>query len=539
MKTKKNSLLVRMTALALVLGAAAMLISSFMLYTIFRARAEKNMEKKFQEQIYVMACALDKHQSIGWLMQYWHEHSAEMSVAPFQTMENYINWLDEHSEFGWMNVAAVTAEQARELSDEQQRLFAEYCYMEIFSELSTQRPHTGIDEVSCFIPNEDGEGAFACFRSTAEDKGLLEQHMVLGENWAFRPEEHPMVMALYAPGAELTSGIELNRSPEDGTDYASVYTLIWYGQKPYGVLSLSLSMRDITDGIRSDVFSFEKWFALIILIAILTLYLGLYFDLLKPTLRLDREIRRYTQDKSSEKLSGSLESLVGRRDELGMLAGNIREMVEQNELYYQQQVENETLKTKLLLAQIKPHFIYNCLSVIRSFMDEPQKAEDALNHFALFLRGSVDVLEEPECIRAEREFKTVDNYLYMQKLRFEDQLCVVTDYRDTGFLLPSFSVQTLVENAIEHGIRGTGDGSGTIWISSYETDDFHVIEVKDNGAGMQPEDTSEPGEHSHVGLKNIEKRLSAMCQGTLTIQSEAGKGTVAVIRIPRQFTQRR
>jgi sensor histidine kinase YesM len=254
---------------------------------------------------------------------------------------------------------------------------------------------------------------------------------------------------------------------------------------------------------------------------------------LKPTLRLTRDIRCYTQDKSAEKLSGSLESLVERRDELGILAGDIREMVEQNEHYFQQRIENESLKTKLLLAQIKPHFIYNCLSVIRSFMDEPQKAEDALNHFALFLRGSVDMVEESECIPALREFKTVDHYLYMQKMRFEDQLCVMTDYRDTGFLLPPFSLQTLVENAIEHGIRGTRDGSGTVWIRSYETDGFHVIEVKDDGAGLPPEGTSEPLESSHVGLKNIEKRLEAMCRGTLTIQSEVGKGSVATIRIPK------
>lgn len=533
MKTKKRSLLVRITALSLVLGAAAVLFSSFMLYAIFRARAEENMEKAFQEQIHGMASVLNKHQSIGWLMQYWRQHDAELSLPPFHTMENFEKWLDEHREYGWMNVSAVTAEAARELPDEQQRLFAEYCYWEIFFELARQRPHTGIDVVSCFIPNESGAGAFACFRSTAEDKGFLEQHMVLGETWVFRPEEHPMVTALYESDAELISGIEMNRSPEDGTDYATVYTLIWYGQKPYGVLSLSLSMREITDGIWSDVFSFEKWFALIILIAILALYLGLYSGLLKPTLRLARNIRRYTQDKSSEKLSESLEGLIGRGDELGMLAGDIREMVEQNELYYQQQIENETLKTKLLLAQIKPHFIFNCLSVIRSFMDEPQKAEDALNHFAGFLRGSVDMLEEADCIRAEREFKTVDHYLYMQKMRFEDQLCIVTDYRDTGFLLPSFSVQTLVENAIEHGIRGAKGGSGTVWIRSYEEDGFHVVEVKDNGAGMPLEGVSEPGEGAHIGLKNIEKRLEAMCQGTLTIQSEAGKGSVATIRIPK------
>lgn len=533
MKTRKRSLLVRITALSLALGTAAILFSSLMLYTILHARAKENVAKVLQEQIYVCADSLNKHASIGWLMQYWCKHYDEMSLPPFQTIENYEKWLDERREFERINLAAVTAEEVQALPYEQQRLFAECCYLEIFFELVQLRAHGGIDVVSCFIPNKSGEGAFACFRSTKEDTGLLEQHMVLGETWDFRPEEHQMVMALYEPDSELISGIELYRSPEDGTDYASVYILVWYDQKPFGVLSLSISMREIMDSIRSDLFDFEKWFALIIIIAILTLYLGLYSGWLNPTLRLARNIRSYTQDKSAENLSQSLESLIDRRDELGVLAGDIREMVEQNELYTKQRIENETLKTKLLLAQIKPHFIYNCLSVIRSFMDEPQKAEAALNHFAGFLRGSVDMLEEAECVRAEWEFRTVDHYLYMQKMRFENQLCIVTDYRDRGFFLPPFSLQTLVENAIEHGIRGTRDGSGTIWIRSYVRDGFHVIEVKDNGTGMPPEDTDEPGECSHVGLKNIEKRLEAMCHGTLTIQSEAGKGSVATIRIPK------
>lgn len=67
MKTKTKSLLVRITALSLVLGIVAILFSSFMLYTILRARAEEKMEIDLQEQISVMAYSLEKHQSIAFL----------------------------------------------------------------------------------------------------------------------------------------------------------------------------------------------------------------------------------------------------------------------------------------------------------------------------------------------------------------------------------------------------------------------------------------------------------------------------------------
>ncbi len=77
------------------------------------------------------------------------------------------------------------------------------------------------------------------------------------------------------------------------------------------------------------------------------------------------------------------------------------------------------------MAQIKPHFIYNSLTAIRSYLDEPEKAEEVLDHFAGFLRGSIDMLEETGCIRAAREFETV-------------------------------------ENAVRHGIRESGTGKGTV-----------------------------------------------------------------------------
>ena len=124
------------------------------------------MEIDLQKQISVMAYSLNKHQSIGWLMQYWRQHDAELSLPPFQTIENYEKWLEERREFARMNASAVTEEEAQALSDEQQRLFAEYCYLEIFLELTLLRTHNGIDVVSCFIPNEGEEGAFACFQNT-------------------------------------------------------------------------------------------------------------------------------------------------------------------------------------------------------------------------------------------------------------------------------------------------------------------------------------------------------------------------------------
>ena len=168
-------------------------------------------------------------------------------------------------------------------------------------------------------------------------------------------------------------------------------------------------------------------------------------------------------------------------------------LMDQTERFYRQEAENAKLKVDVLMAQIKPHFIYNSLVAIRSYLDEPEKAEEVLDHFAGFLRGSIDVLEETGCIRASREFETVENYLYMEK--------------------------------------------GTVRIKSYRTDTEHVVEVWDDGAGFQDgayqseiEQYPEHGDRAHIGLSNLQKRLSLMCGGWLEIGNE--KETVVRMKIP-------
>ena len=193
-------------------------------------------------------------------------------------------------------------------------------------------------------------------------------------------------------------------------------------------------------------------------------------------------------------------------------------------------------RIRTTISQIQPHFIYNSLTAIRSYLDEPEKAEDVLDHFALFLRGSIDVLDCTECVPAARELETVDSYLYMEKERFGNKLTVVTDWKDTDFLLPPFTVQILAENAVRHGIRGNKGGCGTLTIRTYRAKGAHVIEVQDDGKGFDAailaKLQSGAEMQGHIGLKNLRERLALMCGGTLTIESEPGKGALVRVRLP-------
>ena len=191
-------------------------------------------------------------------------------------------------------------------------------------------------------------------------------------------------------------------------------------------------------------------------------------------------------------------------------------------------------RIKMLVSQIHPHFIYNCLTVISAYLDEPKKAEEALENFTSFLRGSIDHLDTSECIEAGKEFETVEHFLYLEKERFGDNLKVEYNVTDIDYKLPAYTVQTLVDNAIRHGIANK-KGGGTLTLNAYETGRYHVIEVGDDGMGFSME---EDRSRAHIGLNNVKERLAYMCRGSLLVESRKGNGTVVTVRIPKTKVER-
>ena len=194
---------------------------------------------------------------------------------------------------------------------------------------------------------------------------------------------------------------------------------------------------------------------------------------------------------------------------------------------------------KLYSRQIKPHFIFNSLSAIRSYIPEDSRARESLNHFSGFLRGSMDLLTAVDCIPAKREFDTVKEYLFMEQDRFGTDLSVVMDIEDEDYLMPPFTVLTIVENAISHGIREKADGRGTVTIRSYTNMKNHVIEVIDDGVGFDVEaymsmSDADDGSENHIGVHNVKKRLALMCGGTLDMKSTPGEGVTVRVEIPRR-----
>ena len=200
------------------------------------------------------------------------------------------------------------------------------------------------------------------------------------------------------------------------------------------------------------------------------------------------------------------------------------------------ELELERSKRQLTISQIQPHFMYNSLTSIIYLCDkDTQKTKGALIDFSKFLRKNLEAMGQKRLVTIKEELEHTKVYLSLEKLRFEDELDVEFDIKDTDFTLPVLTIQPIVENAVKHGINRSESGCGTVWISTEETEDSHKVVIKDNGAGFEIESLKDLDE-SHIGISNVRKRLADECGGELIIKSAPDEGTECTIIIPKELS---
>lgn len=200
---------------------------------------------------------------------------------------------------------------------------------------------------------------------------------------------------------------------------------------------------------------------------------------------------------------------------------------------------DEMIKSDLafLKAQIKPHFLYNSLSVITALSTkDPQRTKKLLYDLSDYLRGSFNFENYNGITPIEGEIATIKAYLSIEKERFQGKLNVVYDIDETiEQSIPLLTIQPLVENALRHGILKKSEG-GTVWISIQKGDACTVVNVRDNGVGMSQDKIEDifsgTGTVTGVGLKNIHRRLLLHYGRGLEITSHEGQGTTVTITIP-------
>lgn len=141
-----------------------------------------------------------------------------------------------------------------------------------------------------------------------------------------------------------------------------------------------------------------------------------------------------------------------------------------------------TLELKTIKSQLNPHFIFNALNSIRALVDEnPRRARTAITELSNILRNSMQA-DKAETVSLENELSIVKDYLALENIRFEERLKVQynIDPETLELPVPPLMLQTLVENAIKHGISREIHG-GLILIGSHVHDMYHEISIRNTG----------------------------------------------------------
>lgn len=192
-----------------------------------------------------------------------------------------------------------------------------------------------------------------------------------------------------------------------------------------------------------------------------------------------------------------------------------------------------------LRAQISPHFIYNALTAIASFiLTDPARARELVLEFADFTRYSFR--RQGEFTTLAEELGSIHSYLELERARFGDRLRVTLQIapETLATVIPFLSVQPLVENAVRHGLE-PGEGGGEIRISSRDDGTHTEIAVEDDGIGMDPEGLravlTAGDDGVHVGLRNVDTRLRQLygTDGGLVVETNTGAGTLVRMRVPK------
>lgn len=200
---------------------------------------------------------------------------------------------------------------------------------------------------------------------------------------------------------------------------------------------------------------------------------------------------------------------------------------------------------KALRAQINPHFLFNALNVIASLTQrDPDRAEATVEELAEVFRYTLSRSEQ-EWVRVEDEIEFIRAYLEVEKARFGERLKVEInlDENDADQKIPTMMLQTMVENAVKHGVSET-KGASLIQINVRSNHDFVELEVIDNGPGLKARESDSRlqsfKKKSGYGLKNIRSRLRGYFgteDGLILERIEDTGQTRARIRIPKVGTK--
>ncbi|AGX06455.1 hypothetical protein B14911_03504 [Bacillus sp. NRRL B-14911] len=240
---------------------------------------------------------------------------------------------------------------------------------------------------------------------------------------------------------------------------------------------------------------------------------------------------------------------INRKDELGRVGDSFNKMMNKiNNLIsdiYQKDINEKEAQLRALRAQINPHFLYNTLDAINWMAqfdktDEVSKMTIALSRL---LKSSIS--NNKEFIRLEEEAKYIDDYMTIQKIRFQDKIhySMQIDEAAKNCLVPKLILQPIVENAMIHGLEKKLE-NGYLLIKGYVKNDLLHIQIIDNGVGMDERTMSallkgvyvnrDENKGTGNGILNVQNRIKLLFgrEYGLNIDSNENVGSVFELTLP-------
>ncbi|MEW2131841.1 histidine kinase [Streptomyces sp. NPDC005435] len=244
------------------------------------------------------------------------------------------------------------------------------------------------------------------------------------------------------------------------------------------------------------------------------------------------------------RVSGVLAAFAGREDAVPVRAARevARWVSVQLELVDLDRARSSAIEAEIraLRAQISPHFIYNSLASIASFVrTDPERARELLLEFADFTRYSFR--RDGDFTTLAEELRSIEQYLELARARFGRRLAVTLRIAPEVLpvTLPFLCLQPLVENALKHGLAESAERARITIIAEDEGTEARVV-IEDDGVGMEPDraravlrGTAGPG--TGIGLSNVDRRLRQVYGDPygLVVETGVGAGTKITVRVPK------
>lgn len=494
------------------------------------ARDEMGHKKRLIEQFATILKSRDDIKNIGII----RNDGKGLFNSGLQYVNPYLNVAEQN----WYEEAVNSSKSVLTSSHVQHAIKGERPWVITLSRGIRNFTGSGGKEGVVFIDLNYSAISELCDQNSIGNKGYV--FIVDGEgNIVYHPQQQQLYNELQTENIELVMNAQTDTVTMGSGNSAKIYTLSRSEKTGWTVVGC-MNMAELTKSSRKAQ-SIYVIMAIALVCVALLLSNMIARNITMPIQRLRDSMAKVQEgDFSQADVEVSTENEIGSLTKtFNLMTYRIQELMEQN---VHEQEEKRKSEMKALQSQINPHFLYNTLDSI-IWMAEGKKNEEVVlmtASLARLLRQSIS--NEDELVSVGQEIEYARSYLTIQKMRYKDKLefCIEVEPEIQRVQIIKLVLQPIIENAIYHGLKYK-ESKGLLIVRGYEKDGNAVIEILDNGVGMDSTTLSHIFErhkvdyHSNgVGVYNVQKRLKLYYGNDygMAYKSEPGRGTAAAITIP-------